>query len=135
MEEIKCEYCGATIDANVKICPFCYTPVKAVAESAAEAISEPETKGSSTSAMVLGIISSACCWWPVGSIAGIVLGAIALSKVKKFKRENGRLDGKAIAAKVTGLIGLIAGICMTVLFIIYILIISVGVAYNSGLID
>ena len=117
MEEIKCAYCGSTVQEGSEVCPFCNAPLKNE-EEAAEVILQPaETKGSSVSAMVLGIISAAVCWYPVGSIAGIILGAIALAKAKKFKKENGKLDGKGKAAKVTGLVGLIGGIVMTLVWI------------------
>lgn len=135
MEEIKCAYCGSTIDAEEEFCPCCQAPVKEslVEAAVAESTREPEPKSSNTASMVLGIISSACCWYPFVSIAGIVLGAIAVSKVKKFKLENGELDGKGKAAKATGLVGLIGGICMTLIWaVLFIMFIATAVAYSGN---
>lgn len=125
MEEIKCSNCGAPIQEGDKFCTNCGTPVQApvsimerAAEPAAEIVLEEKKEMPSVSAMVTGIVGSAACWFPLGSIAGIILGAITLSKVKKMQAEYGRLDGKGIAAKVTGIVGLAGGITMLILWAI-----------------
>ena len=66
-------------------------------------------------------------WWPVASVIAIILGSIGLKAAKKAtalaEANNISAGGKNIAAKITGKIGLIGGIVMTVFWLFYIVII------------
>lgn len=102
--------------------PVPVTPVQPVYASA------PVTPISNTPAgdpalaqniLVMGIISVALACFV--SIAGIIFGAIGLSKAKKFAEENGQLFGKAKVGKFLSLGGLIASCVMTAYYAMYIL--------------
>lgn len=85
---------------------------------------EPErTVPESKPILVMGILSCALCWL-FG--AGIIFGAIGLSKAKAYAAVS-RFDGKARAGKITSLIGLISSICLLVYYIVLLLIV-VGIA-------
>lgn len=126
-----CSHCGAQSPEGASFCAYCgkgfgsetapaYVPVVAAPLS-------PETalmRRRATTAMVLGIIACVVAWYPLFSIAAIVMGAIAISKANQVRahfESLGQLPpGTSTAGKVTGIIGLIAGILMTILYLLYI---------------
>ncbi|MBO4422701.1 MAG: hypothetical protein J5879_04640 [Clostridia bacterium] len=65
----------------------------------------------STPVLVFGIISAACLIFDGGilSVAGIVLGILAIVFAKKYGEENGGLDDKATIGKILGIVGLSVG--------------------------
>ena len=68
------------------------------------AYAQPESKGLATAAMVIGIISVTVGWLclgPIPGIAAIIMGAVALSQIKKTPD---RVSGKpmAVVGVVTG---------------------------------
>ena len=69
--------------------------------------------------MVLGIIAAALSYT---GIPAIILGAIALSKSNKYLAVYGQTNGKIKAGRITGRIGLIAGIVFTAIWTLYILV-------------
>ncbi len=66
---------------------------------------QPENKNLATASMIVGILSMACLG-PIPAIVAIVLGAVALSQIKK---NPGRVGGRhsAIVGIVTGSLGLV----------------------------
>lgn len=74
----------------------------------------------STPVLVWGIIGLAfsCSW--IGSLLGIIFSAVAGSKVKAYLAAGGVLAGKAKVGRILGKIGLILGIVMFVILIIYV---------------
>lgn len=68
----------------------------------------------STPILVMGILSCALCWLGIG----VIFAAIGLSKAKAYAAVS-RFDGKARAGKITSIIGL----CSSIFFIIYWIII------------
>jgi len=85
----------------------------------------PVQQASSTPILVFGILALA-----LETIFGIIFGAIAISKAKKWVAAGNPLDGKAKAGKILGIIGLICGIITTIYLII---VIAGGVAFSSAL--
>lgn len=69
-----------------------------------------------TKTMILGIVAIAIS--ELG-IPGIILGAIALGSAKNYVAAYGQLEGKAKVGKILGTVGLIVGIVMTVVWLIY----------------
>ena len=74
--------------------------------------------------MVLGIIAAALSYT---GIPAIILGAIALSKSNKYLAVYGQTNGKIKAGRITGRIGLIAGIVYTVIWLLYIFVLVISV--------
>ena len=75
-------------------------------------------------------------WWPVTSVIAIILGGIGLKAAKKAtalaEANNISAGGKKVAAKITGMIGLIGGIVMTVFWLFYIIIIVAIIGAAAG---
>ena len=84
----------------------------------------PVKAPSAVAVMVLGIIAAALA---ETGIPAIILGAIALSKSNKYLAVYGQTNGKIIAGRITGRLGLIFGIICTVIWAIYIFVIVIYV--------
>ena len=118
-----CISCGASLQqsaADNSANQQQYTPVMPVPviDSDREALEKK-----ATSCMILGIIACVLAWYPVTSIAAIVLGAISMSTYKKvmelLPQYGMTRSGKLLAGRICGLIGLIGGIVMTVIYFLY----------------
>ena len=92
---------------------------------------EAEVKSLANSAFGKCLAAVILAWWPIGSVIAIILGAIGLKAAKKAtalaEANNVSAGGKNIAAKITGKIGLIGGIVMTVFWFFYILIFALAI--------
>lgn len=93
---------------------------------------ELDHRDRASSAMILGIIGVALFYWPVLSIASIVLGAIALRRSMK-NRDDARAAGVKecgmnVAGYVSGLVSVIGGSLVT---LFYLVILFAGVAFVS----
>ena len=74
-----------------------------------------------------GIAAAIMAFFPILSIVGIILGGINNGAVKKYLAAGGVHTGKVKAASITSKVGLIAGIIMTIIYIIYFSIVILGV--------
>ena len=116
------------------------TDEEIVEESVAEAVAEKEMdKGpvddekdvkNTLVSFILSVVGFVVSWgWIVGGIAGIVLGAISLSLLKKVQgtveKQPHRVFGKI--AKPVAIVDIIAGAVMTVVYSIFFIIWLVGV--------
>lgn len=93
---------------------------------------DPVERGLSKSILIFGIlgIAFACTFYL--SFLGIIFGAIALSKAKKYAASGYVVTGRAKVGKILGLVGLILGIVMVVILLIVIIVAIVAAAsYNS----
>lgn len=81
-----------------------------------------------SSALTMGILSLvfACTFFI--SFLGIVFGAIGKGKAKQFALLNGLPAGKAKVGSILSTAGLIVGIIMTVILVIYIIAIAASIA-------
>lgn len=90
-------------------------------------------KRDARTAMILGIIGAVLCWYPIGSVAGIVLGALALSRSKKARAaaqaQNLKENGMNVAGYVCGLIAVIAGSVLTLIYLFFLVIVILGALY------
>lgn len=78
----------------------------------------------STPILVFGILALAFASTFFASFMGIIFGPIAMSKCSAFLAQGGVYAGKAKVGKILGRVGLILGIVMTVLFIVYIIVMA-----------
>lgn len=89
---------------------------------------EEPSKGSAIKTMVFGIIAAYFAWYPFLSILGIIFGAIAKNSAKKIlAADPSNLPTRhfAKAGRITGKIGFIAGIIMTVFWVLYFVLVVV----------
>ncbi len=73
----------------------------------------------SKSILGFGIAAIILAWFPIGSILGIIFGAIAISKAKRFDAAGYPTNGRRVTGKVLGVIALVFGIILTVYYTIY----------------
>lgn len=147
-ENMICQKCGTNVADGTVICPTCGNALptqnpygqpqqNTYAQPQQNTYAQPQPYGyqqapvmtsvSPTSVLVMGIIAIALAWEPFASIAGIVLGAIAMTKANRYYAEGGLQSGKVKTGKILGTIGMIAGIVMTVFYLIA-LIVGIGTA-------
>lgn len=81
-----------------------------------------------TPILALGIVALATALSFYFSIAGIICGAIGLSKANAFYGKYGMFSAKANTGRNLAKAGLIVGIVMTSLFVLFILIIGISEA-------
>lgn len=95
---------------------------------ATPAADEPQAKAA-LAAFIMSIIGFCFAWEPVGSVVGIILGAIALGKTRAAAgvvRKPHAVFNKI--AKPLAIVSLIAGIVMTIVWFIVLIVWAVGVA-------
>ncbi len=126
-----CPNCGSQNPDGAGFCSNCghgFTAQTVPVQTPAAPINlETESmRKKATTSMVLGIIACVVAWYPITSIVSIVLGAIAISMAKKvavyFATIALPTPGMATAGKVTGIIGLIFGILMTLFYLVVIVL-------------
>ena len=139
-----CSNCGAQNPDGATFCTNCGSSlspqsasVQASAVSATPISVETETmRKKATTAMILGIIACVVAWYPVISIAAIILGAMAISKAKQVKAYYETIaqqrPGTALAGKITGIVGLVGGIIMTVVYLAYFAVIVLVASNYCG---
>ncbi len=110
-ESVFCENCGAVCEADNGGTPQpVFTPAEEVS-----AESQPNC-------LITAIIGLALSCWPVTSIAGIIVSAIALKKIKGI---NGKLTVKNKVAKILAIVGLVSSIFCTVAY---------GISFLAGIV-
>ena len=76
--------------------------------------------------MILGIIARVLCKFPIGSIVAIVLGILAIRKSnagRAVANAGGGRKAMAIIGKIFGIVSLVVGCIMTVVWPIYFVVI------------
>ncbi len=122
-----CRSCGTQLPDGTAFCSTCGAPTTD-AQSTPEVqfvtplINTPPSMPS-TPILVFGIVALYLACTMVLSFLGIIFGAITLSKARRYLAVTGELAGKAKVGRILGKAGLIVGIIMTVVFILYIVII------------
>lgn len=123
-----CKNCGNNVQEGLNNCPFCGTSLKQPQPSMSNTQTEivhdsyqqmPGYVPNTTGIMVMGIVAACIAWFPLGSIAAIILGAIAVSKVNAYVAAGYPGSGKIKAGSITGKVGIIAGAIMTGIYMLY----------------
>lgn len=131
-----CKNCGTMIAEGAAFCSNCGTPVETKADPA-PAYSEVTTPaGSYTyapaptvdggSILTFGILALAFACTFFASFLGIVFGAVCKGKVNAYCAAGAPLEGKAKVGSILGKVGLILGIVMTAIFVVYIFVIVIA---------
>lgn len=90
----------------------------------------PESEALSKGILGFGIAAIICAWFPIGSILGIIFGAIAKGRAKTFDANGYPSNGRRVTGKVLGIIGMVGGIVMTVYYT-YIFFIAVALGASG----
>ena len=139
-----CANCGAPAVVEAPEAPVAAEPVYAPqqpyeapqyvqpAYNAAPA-ADPVERSLASSTLVFGILSISFAFIPYVNFLGIIFGAIALSKAKRYVASGYVLSGKTKTGKILGIIGLISAIICTVFWLIIIIGTIVSIAsYNTN---
>lgn len=128
-----CRKCGYKLTEDDDFCPNCGAAAPETVKP--DSVSEPENRDSDpvesvpgvsdTHAMVIGIVSAALASAPGACIASIILGKKAVREAQDYLDANGRYSGKARAGRITGTVGRIVGIVMTVFWALYFTLMTV----------
>lgn len=147
-----CNNCGAQVNDGVQFCPNCgktlnnqvnqqpiYQPVNQQPVNQQPVNQQPvyqpvnqPTVQADPSIFTMGLLSLIFADTFFLSFLGIIFGAIAKNKVKAFEALGGVLTGKSKVGSILAKIGLILGIVLTVIFVIYIFIIVIGVISTAS---
>lgn len=132
-----CPKCGSQVAEGRSFCMSCGSPVRSASDNRyGQGLTQssstqrptqvqrpqyiqPDPSINLTSILVMGIISLAVAFMPIGSIAGIILGAIAKSRGNAYRAAGYQPSGKVNTGRALGIAGMISGIVMTVIWSIY----------------
>ena len=131
-----CPNCGSSIEDNSQFCPNCGQVVEQPnqAQTQAQQFEQPVYEATpvnntyaapagadeSKSVLIWGILGLAFADSCILSFLGIIFSAIALNKAKAFQAANGALYGKAKVGKILATVGLILGIVMISILVLFI---------------
>ena len=116
-----CEKCGSQINENTRFCPNCGALIKGEEQNVTAASTYEGPMGNPTPVLVWGIIglSFALTW--VLSFLGIIFSCVGLKKARSFAEFTGGAYSKqATIGRNLSKAGLIVGIILSILFIVYI---------------
>ena len=93
-------------------------------------INEPTEKQNPV--LVFGIIALAVALSSILSFLGIIFGAIAMNKAKEYINLTGHSPARVSVGRGLGKAGLIAGIAMTVFWILYFILVIAAAIYSGS---
>lgn len=134
-----CSHCGSQIEDGARFCQNCgasadaetnqkmnYDPIDLTSTIVEQA--KDDAAGSILGSGIASLIFAFATF--LLNFIGIILGAIGLGKARSFEEQFGELTPKARVGKILSTVGLIAGIVMTIVWILYIVVIIA--ALESG---
>ena len=133
-----CQKCGSQIPAGKNFCMSCGTPVNGQSgpsySHGATSVTptgnnqvryerpqyrEPDPSVNVGSILAMGIVALAISFMPLGSIAAIILGSMAMRRGNDYRMHGYTPSGKVNTGRALGIAGMICGIVMTVIWSIY----------------
>lgn len=127
-----CPNCGKEVADNISYCPICgranaQTNIQ-TAPVCCNSYRDTDNAQLSKSILVKGIlaIAFACTFWL--SFLGIVFGAMTKNVVSSYIAKGNSLVGKAKVGYMLGKAGFVAGIVLTVVLAIYIIVLIAAAA-------
>ena len=133
-----CNKCGAQLVDNSRYCHNCGQPVQSGSRELVPAPSVSESAvvpaESPTPVLVWGILGLAFAVSGPLSFLGIIFSCIGRGKAREYIDKYGTVSRQAVVGKNLSKAGLIVGIVMTVLVVLYILfwIVMVGLILKYG---
>ena len=111
---------GNTQSQTPPVCDYTQQPVPE------QNVRKEPSRGEAIKSMVFGIIAAYFAWFPFMSVIGIIFGAIAKNKGTKIifdSPASAATRNFAKAGRITGKVGFIAGIIMTIFWSLYFILI------------
>ena len=126
-----CNNCGAQLTENTRFCPNCGQLVQSAPQDMTAASTYEGPMGNPTPVLVWGIVGLAFACSFFLSFLGIIFSIVGLKKANNYFDFCGEGSKQARIGRNLSKAGLIVGIIMTVLCVLYIVLIVVA-AVNYG---
>ena len=139
--KIKCTYCGALVDNTEEVCPQCSAPLKPTQKVKVPEPVEGPAKPAKQQAKLLAPTAIASLVLGILSInfSSLIIPGFILSAIGKRKAYEGydaiaanpdtyTGEGMLNAGRITSKVGLILSIVMIPFWILYIVIIAIGIS-------
>lgn len=120
---MKCFKCGTSLPEGTQICPICGVSLTGVQQgvSNAAAVASEEMSKAASSVLTWGILGLAFACSFFASFLGIIFSVIGKNKANDFMAVYGTMTGKTNTGRNLAKAGLIVGIILTAIFVIYII--------------
>ena len=128
-----CSKCGAQMNDNSRFCPNCGQLVQSTPQEMTAASTYEGPMGNPTPVLVWGIIGLAFACTFVASFLGIIFSIVGLKKANNYFSFCGEWSKQANIGRRLSKAGLIVGIILTALFIVYIIAIIMLVANGDNI--
>ena len=121
-----CQRCGAFINDNQRVCPQCGMVISGQEANVSNVSSYEGPMGSTTPALVCGILglSFACTFYL--SILGVIFSIIGLCKANKARTIIGNTSKKVNTGRKLSIAGIITGAILTTLLFIVIIVVALS---------
>ena len=120
-----CQNCGSQVNENSRFCPNCGQLVQGERQEVSVASTYEGPMGNPTPVLVWGILGLAFSCTFVASFLGIIFSIVGLNKAKNYFNFCGEGSKQARIGRNLSKAGLIVGIILTVLFVIYLVVIVI----------
>ncbi len=125
-----CDKCGAQLNDNSRVCPQCGAPIQGEEQNITTTSTYAGPLGDPKPVLVWGILGLAFACTFFLSFLGIIFSCIGLKKANAYYQfTNYAQSGQAKTGRALSKAGLIVGIILTVLCVIYVIAI-VGLVSN-----
>lgn len=119
-----CDKCGAQLNENSRVCPQCGAPIQGEEQNITTTSTYAGPLGDPKPVLVWGILGLAFACTFFLSFLGIIFSAVGLKKANAYNQfTNFAESGQAKTGRALSKAGLIVGIIMTVLCILYVVLI------------
>ena len=132
-----CTSCGAQLEEGMKFCTSCGAPVEKK-EDPTYVVPVPQSGNSlsvpaaseltPSNVLTWGIVAAAFACTFFLSFLGIIFGSIALKKADSYIAMHGPISTQVKVGHILSKVGIIAGIILTILCVLYFLFIIIIVA-------
>ncbi len=116
-----CSSCGSKLNDNARFCHVCGQAVQGAPEMRSEAVVIDGPRGNPTPVLVWGILGLAFAVAGPLSFLGIIFSCIGRGKAKEYIDQYGTSSKQATVGRNLSKAGLIAGIVVTVLVVLYVI--------------
>lgn len=118
---MNCEKCGAPMNDNFRVCPQCGAPVRGQEEKITTTSTYYGSLGNPTPVLVWGIVGLAFSLTFYLSFLGVIFSIVGLRKANTYNEFTRYAPStKAKIGKRLSIAGIIVGIIMTILLILFI---------------
>ena len=125
-----CSNCGFQVNENMRFCPNCGQAVRTPAAQTPAPVRESSSPVRESSApspipvLIWGILGIAFAVSGGLGILGSIFSIVGLCQARRYYADGGKPCRQAVIGRNLSIAGLIAGIVLTILFVLYIIFMS-----------